>query len=30
VMQQVLKKNVFDADVVYLTQHLQRLQHKFK
>lgn len=30
VMQQVLKKQVFDAEAVYLTMHLQRLQKKVK
>jgi transcriptional antiterminator len=30
VMQQTLKKNVFDAEAVYLTMHIQRLQNKFK
>ncbi|KLT18219.1 glucose PTS transporter transcription antiterminator GlcT [Neobacillus vireti] len=30
VMQQSLKKKVFDAEAVYLTMHLQRLQNKFK
>jgi hypothetical protein len=30
VMQQTLKKNVFDAEAVYLTLHWQRLQNKFK
>jgi transcriptional antiterminator len=30
VMQQTLKKKVFDAEAVYLTMHLQRLQNKFK
>lgn len=30
VMQQALKKKVFDAEVVYLTMHLQRLQKKIK
>jgi transcriptional antiterminator len=30
VMQQTLKMKVFDAEAVYLTMHLQRLQHKFK
>lgn len=30
VMQQTLKKKVFDAEAVYLTMHLQRIQKKFK
>jgi transcriptional antiterminator len=30
VMQQTLKMKVFDAEAVYLTMHLQRLQQKFK
>ncbi|MGG1680079.1 glucose PTS transporter transcription antiterminator GlcT [Neobacillus sp. NRS-1170] len=30
VMQQSLKLKVFDAEAVYLTMHLQRLQNKFK
>ncbi|MGG3469124.1 transcription antiterminator [Neobacillus pocheonensis] len=30
VMQQTLKMQVFDAEAVYLTMHLQRLQNKFK
>lgn len=30
IMQQVLKKPVYDAEVVYLTMHLQRLQKKIK
>jgi transcriptional antiterminator len=30
VMQQTLKKPVFDAEAVYLTMHLQRLQNKIK
>jgi transcriptional antiterminator len=30
VMQQTLKKTVFDAEAVYLTMHLQRLQKKVK
>jgi transcriptional antiterminator len=30
VMQQVLQKPIFDAEAVYLTMHLQRLQNKFK
>ncbi|WHY86722.1 transcription antiterminator [Neobacillus novalis] len=30
VMQQSLKMKVFDAEAVYLTMHLQRLQSKFK
>jgi transcriptional antiterminator len=30
VMQQVLQKQIFDAEAVYLTMHLQRLQNKFK
>ncbi|WP_251552106.1 glucose PTS transporter transcription antiterminator GlcT [Neobacillus muris] len=30
VMQQTLKMKVFDAEAVYLTMHLQRLQNKFK
>jgi transcriptional antiterminator len=30
VMQQTLKMKVFDAEAVYLTMHLQRLQKKFK
>ena len=30
VMQQTLKLKVFDAEAVYLTMHLQRLQNKFK
>lgn len=30
VMQQTLKRKVFDAEAVYLTLHLQRLQNKFK
>ncbi|HWJ78836.1 MAG TPA: transcription antiterminator [Niallia sp.] len=30
VMQQVLRKPVFDAEAVYLTMHLQRLQKKIK
>lgn len=30
VMQQTLKKQVFDAEAVYLTMHLQRIQNKFK
>lgn len=30
VMQQTLKLKVFDAEAVYLTMHLQRLQSKFK
>jgi transcriptional antiterminator len=30
VMQQSLKMKVFDAEAVYLTMHLQRLQKKFK
>ncbi|MBU8920101.1 PRD domain-containing protein [Bacillus sp. FJAT-29953] len=30
VMQQALKMKVFDAEAVYLTMHLQRLQNKFK
>jgi transcriptional antiterminator len=30
VMQQTLKLHVFDAEAVYLTMHLQRLQNKFK
>jgi transcriptional antiterminator len=30
VMQQTLKLRVFDAEAVYLTMHLQRLQNKFK
>ncbi|MGI8386765.1 glucose PTS transporter transcription antiterminator GlcT [Robertmurraya sp. P23] len=30
VMQQALKKTVFDAEAVYLTMHLQRLQKKVK
>ncbi|WP_075980524.1 glucose PTS transporter transcription antiterminator GlcT [Bacillus massilinigeriensis] len=30
VMQQALKKTVFDAEAVYLTMHLQRLQKKIK
>lgn len=30
VMQQTLKKQVFDAEAVYLTMHLQRLQKKVK
>jgi transcriptional antiterminator len=30
VMQQALQKPVFDAEAVYLTMHLQRLQKKFK
>ncbi|UII56323.1 PRD domain-containing protein [Cytobacillus spongiae] len=30
VMQQTLKKPVFDAEAVYLTMHLQRLQKKIK
>jgi transcriptional antiterminator len=30
VMQQSLKKKVFDAEAVYLTMHLQRLQKKIK
>ena len=30
VMQQTLKMNVFDAEAVYLTMHLQRIQKKFK
>lgn len=30
VMQQALKKKVFDAEAVYLTMHLQRLQKKIK
>ncbi|NRD77670.1 transcription antiterminator [Bacillus sp. BRMEA1] len=30
VMQQTLKMKVFDAEAVYLTLHLQRLQNKFK
>lgn len=29
IMQQTLKKPVYDAEAVYLTMHLQRLQHKF-
>jgi transcriptional antiterminator len=29
-MQQSLKLKVFDAEAVYLTMHLQRLQKKFK
>ena len=30
VMQQTLRKPVFDAEAVYLTMHLQRLQKKIK
>ncbi|MBO0962121.1 transcription antiterminator [Neobacillus sp. MM2021_6] len=30
VMQQTLKLSVFDAEAVYLTMHLQRLQNKYK
>lgn len=30
VMQQVLQKSIFDAEAVYLTMHLQRLQNKYK
>ncbi|MDZ5474404.1 PRD domain-containing protein [Bacillus sp. 31A1R] len=30
IMQQALKKQVFDAEAVYLTMHLQRLQKKVK
>ncbi len=30
VMQQTLKQPVFDAEAVYLTMHLQRLQKKIK
>jgi transcriptional antiterminator len=30
VMQQTLKKKVFDAEAVYITMHLQRLQKKIK
>jgi transcriptional antiterminator len=30
VMQQVLQKQIFDAEAVYLTMHLQRLQNKYK
>ncbi|SIA90475.1 RNA-binding antitermination protein GlcT [Mycobacteroides abscessus subsp. abscessus] len=30
VMQQALRKKVFDAEAVYLTMHLQRLQKKIK
>ena len=30
IMQQTLKKPVFDAEAVYLTMHLQRIQTKFK
>jgi transcriptional antiterminator len=30
IMQQVLKKPVYDAEAVYLTMHLQRLQKKIK
>lgn len=30
VIQQTLKKPVFDAEAVYITMHLQRLQKKFK
>lgn len=30
IMQQALKKQVFDAEAVYLTMHLQRLQKKIK
>ncbi|AIM16810.1 MULTISPECIES: glucose PTS transporter transcription antiterminator GlcT [Neobacillus] len=30
VMQQTLKLKVFDAEAVYLTMHLQRIQNKFK
>lgn len=30
VMQQVLRKQIFDAEAVYLTMHLQRLQNKYK
>jgi transcriptional antiterminator len=30
IMQQALKKEVFDAEAVYLTMHLQRLQKKIK
>jgi len=30
VMQQTLKTKVFDAEAVYLTMHLQRLQNKYK
>jgi transcriptional antiterminator len=30
VMQQTLKKKVFDAEAVYLTMHLQRIQKKIK
>lgn len=30
VMQQVLQKPIFDAEAVYLTMHLQRLQNKYK
>jgi transcriptional antiterminator len=30
VMQQTLKMKVFDAEAVYLTMHLQRIQKKFK
>jgi transcriptional antiterminator len=29
-MQQTLKQPVFDAEAVYLTMHLQRLQKKIK
>lgn len=29
IMQQTLKKQVYDAEAVYLTMHLQRLQNKF-
>jgi transcriptional antiterminator len=29
-MQQSLKLKVFDAEAVYLTMHLQRLQKKYK
>jgi transcriptional antiterminator len=30
IMQQTLKKPVYDAEVVYLTMHLQRIQNKMK
>lgn len=30
IMQQTLKKPVYDAEVVYLTMHLQRIQNKLK
>jgi transcriptional antiterminator len=30
VMQQTLQKPIYDAEAVYLTMHLQRLQNKFK